>query len=85
MPPYTVVYSRRAQRDLRRLDPPMARRITAAIDRFAAESIGDVRPLTGRPGIYRLRVGDWRVLFTIDHEARVLTVARIVHRSAAYG
>ncbi len=45
MPPYTIVYSRRAQRDLRRLDPPVARRITAAIERFAAEGIGDVRPL----------------------------------------
>ncbi len=81
---YSIVYTARAKRDLRRLDAPVAERILAALDRLARESAGDVRPLTGRPGELRLRVGDWRVRFTRDREARTLTVLRIVHRSQAY-
>jgi len=34
--------------------------------------------------VYRLRVGDYRVLFTVDPEAKTLTVARVKHRREAY-
>ena len=72
-------------RELRRLDPQVRRRILDALGRLAADTpTGDVRPLTGRAGEVRLRVGDWRVRFTLDHEARVLMVLRVVHRSKAY-
>lgn len=44
----------------------------------------DLRPLTGQPGRYRLRVGDWRVGFTRDREAAALAVLWILPRSRAY-
>ena len=44
-----------------------------------------VRPLTGQlKGDYRVRVGDWRVLFTPDRQARVLSVYAVLPRGDAY-
>lgn len=80
----TIEYTRRAQRDLRRLDRPVAKRILEALQRLAGENAGDVRPLAGSPGQYRLRVGDWRVGFTRDREVRTLTVLWVLPRGRAY-
>ena len=54
------------------------------MDRYAATKEGDVVPLkgTGSPKVFRLRVGDWRILFTRDSKS--MTVARILHRAKAY-
>ncbi len=43
----------------------------------------DIASLTGRPG-YRLRVGDFRIIFTRDDEKRVIDVLRIAPRGQAY-
>jgi mRNA interferase RelE/StbE len=37
-----------------------------------------------QPPRYRLRVGDWRVLYTIDDQAREVRIYRIKHREKAY-
>jgi mRNA interferase RelE/StbE len=73
-----------AERDLRGLDPVTARRVVdklQAIERHG-RIVGDVTRLTGQPPRFRLRVGDWRVLFTVKSEN--LNVYRIVHRREAY-
>jgi len=43
-----------------------------------------VRKLQGVPGGYRLRVGKWRILYTIDDQAKEIHVYQIKHRSKAY-
>ena len=55
-----------ARADLRRLDRDAAMRILLALTRFAETSEGDVKRLTDREGLYRLRVGKWRVFFDMD-------------------
>ncbi len=45
---------------------------------------GDVRALTGSPGEFRLRVGDWRVRYELDIEAELLIVLRVLPRGRAY-
>lgn len=52
-----------------------------AQDPFAANN--NVKKLTGRPG-YRLRVGDWRVIYDVEAELRILTVERIAPRGEVY-
>ena len=70
--------------DLKRLDPPVRRRILKAIDGVAAEpAVGDVRRLSGRPEL-RLHVGDWRVLFERTTSTRTLMVLRVLPRGRAY-
>lgn len=73
----------RARRDLRRLDPPVQRRVIRALEAFAADpQAGDTRKLDGAE--WRLRVGDWRVRFSFDADRRTIVVARVLPRGRAY-
>ena len=83
--PWRVELTRSAQRDLRRLDPPVRERVRIALVGLAEDPYGSagLRRLTGRPET-RLRVGDWRVLLTLDPEARTIVVLRILPRGRAY-
>lgn len=82
---WEVQWSNRANRDLSRLDQRLQRRIVEAIDRFAESGHGDVRPLEGAyRGVFRLRVGDWRVLFSTDRALLVILVLRVLPRGGAY-
>ena len=44
-----------------------------------------VKKLAGRRDLYRIRVGDYRVIYAIDDSVRVVSVTRIGHRSNVYG
>ncbi|MSQ13216.1 MAG: plasmid stabilization protein [Dehalococcoidia bacterium] len=74
----------RARRDLRDLDKPIAERVVSGIERFAETEAGNVKHLRGQDGELRLRVGDWRVRFTLDPEQGIMNVLRIRHRREAY-
>ena len=69
---------------MRRLDQPIARRVRQAINRYAETSHGDVIPLRGRERQWRLRVGQWRILFTYDYAGGTITVLRVLPRGRAY-
>jgi mRNA interferase RelE/StbE len=74
-----------ARKSLLNLDKPIRRRVQRAIDDLA----GCPRPqgvtaLVGAPGMLRIRVGDYRVIYTVrDHELLVLVID-IDHRSRIY-
>ncbi len=70
-----------AAKTLRKLLRNERERILAAIERLPA---GDVRSLKGRPGEWRLRVGDWRALIRLDSDAQVLVVTAVRPRGGAY-
>lgn len=80
---YRVLLTNRAYKDLEKLPLDIRRRIGKAIERLANEgrSVG-VRKL-GTTG-WRLRVGDYRILFEIDDAKREITLYRIRHRREAY-
>lgn len=81
---WRVEITRRAGRDLRRLDPPVRERIFAALDRLVADPpAGEMVRLTGSDE-WRLRVGEWRVRFGLDREARTVVVLRVLPRGRAY-
>lgn len=80
-----VVWQTRAEKDLRRLDDAVQRRVIAAVASFADSERGDIVRLRGvHPAEYRLRVGDWRVRFMVDREAATLRVLRVLPRDKAY-
>lgn len=84
-PAWDYDLSRRALRDMRRLDRTTRERIFRALDRLIeGDRSLDVRRLTAREG-YRLRVGDWRILFERDHETRSITIVHVLPRGRAYG
>lgn len=61
-----------------------AQRIVDAVNRLAEDNLGDVRKLAGTASEYRLRVGDWRVLFTFEENGQTLLVSRVLNRRDAY-
>jgi mRNA interferase RelE/StbE len=74
----------RAVKDARRLDRQTRMRIVDAIEKLADDpAIVDVRPLAGQENRWRLRVGDWRVIFWFDPADNIIYVARVAHRSTA--
>ena len=60
-----------------------ASRIADALERLQTDLTGDVKKLTNFTPEYRLRVGQFRVLFEIENETRII-VYRVVHRREAY-
>ena len=83
---YTLLMERQAEKDLRQLPPGMLRRIDARLLALAEEP----RPrgalkLKGKEGEgWRVRVGDYRILYTVDAQQKVVKVYRIGHRREAY-
>ena len=85
MAEHAVTFSASAARELGRLDPPVARRVLAAIERLVANP----RPrgstkLRGSRNDWRIRIGDWRVIYTVDDANAGVDIAAIRHRSDAY-
>ena len=79
-----IAFSKTAVRALRRMPSHAAALIRAKIKQYATdpESLGNnVKALRGRDG-FRLRVGDWRVIF--DEDGRVISVLEIGPRGGAY-
>ena len=79
---YDVEFLPDAIKALRRLSPDVARRVLGKIERMRDGLAGDVKRLTDFTPEYRLRVGDWRVLFEV--EAATIVVYDVLHRSRAY-
>src|SRR5437660_910735 len=64
-----------------------SRRGVAAIERIAADPSApnnNIRPLRGVRNGFRVRVGDWRVSYTLDRSDDVLTVVEVARRGGAY-
>ena len=62
----------------------MVQRISNAVDQLAEHNAGDVVKLAGQVGLYRLRVGDWRVIFTFEERGQTVLVQRVLNRRDAY-
>ena len=81
---YTVTLSRHAARSLRRIESRQREVIRSRIDIMDPRDPKlDVKKLAGRDG-FRLRIGDWRVLYDIDDAVRVIAIEDVVQRGKAY-
>lgn len=81
---YRIEVRPAAAKQLRKLDPPNARRIQGAIALLGDDPRPPAsRPLTGRPA-WRVRVGDYRVIYTIEDDRLIVVVITIGHRRDVY-
>jgi mRNA interferase RelE/StbE len=75
-----------ATRELERLDKPIARRIAERINWLAA-NLDDIRPEPYKgdlAGLYKFRVGDYRVIYEILHDETMIVIHQVGHRSEIY-
>jgi mRNA interferase RelE/StbE len=83
---YSVEFTVQAAEDLSRLDKPVAQQIAHRIDRLSQEIETIIPiPLKGQfKGKYKLRIGDWRVIYSLDHPAQLITIYAVRHRREVY-
>jgi mRNA interferase RelE/StbE len=79
---YEIEFKPKAIKDLDSLQPKDARRVVERVKRMRNNLEGDVKHLTNYTPEYRLRVGDFRVLFELAGNR--VTVYRVVNRADAY-
>ena len=79
---YEIEFRPRAVKDIESLSADVARRIVRKIERMRTDIAGDVKRLTNFSPEYRLRVGDYRVLFAVVGDQ--IQVFRVLHRREAY-
>ena len=79
---YDVQFKPRAIKDIQGLPSRIRGRVLAGIEEMGDDLKGDVKRLTNFTPEYRLRVGDFRVLFEIEGET--IIIYRIRHRREAY-
>jgi mRNA interferase RelE/StbE len=81
---YRVRYERQAARQLDDLPLEVYRRVDSAIEHLALNPHppGCLK-LSAEEG-YRIRIGKYRVLYTVDDQTKSITIYRVKHRSQAY-
>lgn len=85
MASYSVRLKRSTEKDLRRIDKSRVPSIIAAIERLEDDPRPDgCRKLVGSDSSYRIRVGDYRILYLVEDAVCVVEVERVRHRKNAY-
>jgi len=80
---YSLIYTRRAERDIKKLGPNAQVRIGNALLRYSEEPIRFAEKLSDPIlGEYRFRIGDYRVIF--DIKGNEIVVLRVGHRREIY-
>ncbi len=82
---YVVQYDTRAAKELTKLDRQVARRIATSVERLGTDPRpAGARVLAGYPDLWRIRVGDYRVIYTIKDAELIVLALRVAHRSSVY-
>ncbi|MFF5003200.1 type II toxin-antitoxin system RelE/ParE family toxin [Streptomyces phaeochromogenes] len=84
---YAFRFTATAQRQLRTIDRTSAMHILTALTRLGDDPYredADVKKLAGQEGLYRLRVGDFRVAYQIDNGRLIILVVKVGNRRDVY-
>ena len=83
---YRIVFTKQANRALRKMSRDTARLIREKLDQLAQDPYApnlNLTKLQGRSG-YRLRVGDWRVIYELEDDRLVILVLKVAPRGGVY-
>jgi mRNA interferase RelE/StbE len=82
---YTVEFTTSAAREFRALDRQLQRRVSAKIADLVEDPIPlGARKFQGADDHWRIRVGDYRVIYRIERQRVVIVIVRIGHRREVY-
>jgi len=85
MATYRIEWKKSAVRELRRLDHQVIARVVAVVGLLAADPYPrGVRKLSGTENTYRVRVGDYRIVYEVLDRDLLIQIARVRHRKDAY-
>lgn len=82
---YELVFSPRAIKQLKQMEEQDRKRIKNSLPGLQTmPPAGDIKKLKGLKGRFRLRVGDWRVIFFYDNREKKVLISEILPRGEAY-
>ena len=85
---YRVLLTRRATKGFEKAPEHIKKRVVEALDAlresFAPVKQFDVRRLKGMEGIFRIRIGDWRIIYEVRRKEGLIIVLHIAPRGSAY-
>ena len=85
MPLYEIVFARSARKELQALSHAVAECILEKVELLALNPRpSGCQKLRGHSSLWRIRVGEYRVIYSIDDDKRVVDVSVVRHRSEAY-
>lgn len=75
MPEYRIEFRKDAAKALKRMEPQLRKHILLNIQKLASPNPdADIKPLKGRLGLYRLRVGGYRVIYTYNKDGEIIVI-----------
>jgi len=85
MADYSITFARSARKELEKLPRPIAQRVVEHVEALMKMP----RPsraikLQGNKNLWRIRIGDYRVIYSIDDSAHVIDISAVRHRRDAY-
>ncbi len=82
---YILTFARSARRELERLDATVIARVLPKIEALVDEPRpSGCRKLRGSKNLWRIRIGDYRVIYEVDDAVRTVDIVAVRHRSEAY-
>lgn len=83
---YRIVVSRSAEKDLKRLSTSIFKRVAVKIDTLAENPrpSGSKKLKGTQDELWRIRVGDYRIIYEIGDELKLVDIRRIRHRKDVY-
>lgn len=82
---YTITLTGTAKKVLKNVDKQTCRRLLEKIEMLVVSPhLLDIKKLTGYKALFRIRVGDYRVVYLPDHDKKEILVCIIGHRGQVY-
>lgn len=85
MASYQIRWKPSAEKDLRKLPRPVIQRIVTAVSDLASDpQPPGSRKLVGSAHTFRIRIGDYRVIYDVQNSELVIEIVRVAHRKDVY-
>ena len=85
MTEYSVGFKSSAEKDLRRIDASHLESIFSRIEKLSTDPFPhESKKLSGSENIYRIRSGDYRIIYAVSHNENTVTIYYVRHRKVAY-
>ncbi len=86
MDSYRLSFKRSAEKEIRRISQPHLSCILKSIEKLSLEPRPfGIQMLKGEGRFFRLRVGDYRIIYEVDDAGKTITIIKIGHRREVYG
>jgi mRNA interferase RelE/StbE len=82
---YKIEFKKKVEKELRKIDRQYVQTLLGKIKMLEKEPFpSNSRKLTGSAMSYRLRVGDYRVIYQVDDNSKIITIFQVRNRKDAY-